>query len=555
MLKRLLKVLKPGSGDRTKPAEVAKIDLEESGMRLREGVNLHRMGRYSEAERIYEAILKKSPRDPNALHLLSIIQIKNGNLDRAEELARLAVAENPGAPDYLNTLASILSEKGLPEEAVELLRHALHISPDAPRPRSNLLFLLNLLPGMDRRKLFQEHQEWARIHAPYSEMADSGPMQVGAGAFPRPGRRVRVGYLSADLRAHPVGRILLGVLPIHDPNLFDIFCYDSTREPDALNQALRAHVHAWRDVHGVEDDRVADLIAKDEIDVLVDLSGHTHGNRLGVFAQRRARVQATWLGYLNTSGMAQMDWRLTCALADPDPIASQTHSERIWYLPDCIWPWCPAPDWPAPGRKSSPTVGRQGGVIFGSFNTFRKVNSAVVLAWARILVRIPDSRLRIFGVPRGATVDRILDLFEAHGVGGERVELLGLVDHDSYHRAYSGVDIALDPFPYSGGATTCECLWMGVPVIALAGEGGFSRTSASLLSALGLQELVANDSGNYVDIAVALAGDSRKLDIYRSTLRDRMEVSVLMDVRRFVKNLEAAYLGMLRDQQHHGAGR
>ena len=555
MLKRLFKVLTPGSLDRAKSAEIAEIDPEESGMRLQAGVDLHRTGRFSEAERIYQSILEKSPRDPNALHLLSIIQSKKGSFDRAEELARLALAANPGVPEYLNTLASILSEKGLPEEAVVLLRHALQISPDARRPRSNLLFLLNLLPGLDRRELFQEHLEWARCHAPFPEIASPGLTQFETGSIPRLDRRLRIGYVSADLRAHPVGRILGSVLPIHDRNSFEVVCYDNTREPDALNQELRAHAHAWREIHGMEDDRVAELIVRDEIDVLVDLSGHTHGNRLAVFAKRPAPVQATWLGYLNTSGMAQMDWRMTCRLADPEPFASETHSERIWYLPDCIWPWRPAPEWSAPGRIDAPADGKQGGIVFGSFNTFRKINSEVILAWARILARIPDSRLKLFGVPRGVTIDRIEDLFEAQGVSGERVELLGLVGHDAYDRAYSGVDIALDPFPYSGGATTCECLWMGVPVVTLAGQGGFSRTSASLLNALGLEDLVANDAANYVEMAVALAKDRRQLEIYHRTLRDCMKASVLMDENRFVTNLEAAYLGMVSDKERREAGR
>jgi predicted O-linked N-acetylglucosamine transferase (SPINDLY family) len=516
------------------------IDGESIRNDLLSAVAMHRGGNLMGAVSIYESILVRHPDTADAQHLLSIVEHRRGNLDRAEELVSKAIALNPRSVEYLNTRASILADLGKAELAINLLKKALGIDSHALRPRSNLLFMLNLLPGADRQEVYDEHLRWAEIHAPsQKERFVVIPKALGE-------RKLRIGYVSGDFRAHPVGRIMSAVLSRHDRSAIEVFCYDNTRETDSLNRSMRMHSDRWTPIVELSDEQVTELIRRDEIDVLIDLSGHTHGNRLLVFAKRPAPVQASWLGYLNTTGMSQIDWRITCPATDPEPVASAYHSERIWSLPDCLWPWIPE-DYPSDESVNSSPF-QSNNIIFGSFNTFRKISPEVISVWAGILRRVPTSILRIHGVPRGRTVDDLLDLFKEHGADPQRIDFFGVLDHAKYQQAYAQVHIALDSFPYSGGATTCECLWMGVPVIALGGSGGFARTAAGILTVVGLQELIATTQEDYIERAVDLAQNISRLHEYRNTIRKRFEESSIMDVPRFVGHLEAAYRSMWEDR-------
>jgi protein O-GlcNAc transferase len=499
---------------------------------LEEAVALHRSGQLLKAAELYEDILVRHPESADALHLLAIIEHRRGNLDRAEILVNRAISRIPDSVDYLNTLASILSDLGRIDSAVATLRAALRIDPTALRPRSNLLFVLNLLPNAGRKEVFDEHLTWAKLHA------DLLGRKFGRTEKNIQSRKLRIGYVSGDFRSHPVGRIMSAVLSAHDRESLEVFCYDNTSERDELTHTLRGYSDKWIEIDGLGDEGAFEAIERDEIDVLIDLSGHTHGSRLLVFARKPAPVQVSWLGYLNTTGMRQIDWRITTARNDPEPDAQSFHTERIWYLPDCLWlPDESAAKEEVPTLRGSPAES----LIFGSFNTFRKVNIGVVRVWAKILAAVPGSILRMHGVPRGRTLDLLLDEFQSCGVGAERVEFMGVMDHARFQSAYGDVDIALDPFPYSGGATTCECLWMGVPVIAMGGSGGFSRNSAAILESVGLPELVARSQNEYKDIAIRLSGDRRKLAEYRGSIRQQMKSSPLLDARRFVEALETAY--------------
>lgn len=525
-----------------KPAPPA-IDGESIRNELISAVAMHRSGNLVGAVSIYESILLQNPDAADAQHLLSIVEHRRGNLDRAEELVSKAIALNPRSVEYLNTRASILADLGKVGLAIDLLKKALGIDPIALRPRSNLLFMLNLLPGARRQEVYEEHLRWAEIHAsPQKERFAVIPEALGE-------RTLRIGYVSGDFRAHPVGRIMSAVLSCHDTSAIEVFCYDNTGELDSLNRSMRIHSHRWTQIIELSDEQVTELIRRDEIDILIDLSGHTHGNRLLVFANRPAPVQASWLGYLNTTGMSQIDWRITCPATDPEPQATAYHSERIWSLPDCLWPWIPE-DYPIDESVNSSSF-QSDNIIFGSFNTFRKMNTEVIKVWAEILRRVPTSILRVHGVPRGRTMDDLLDLFKEYGADPEQIDFFGVIDHAKYQKAYAQVHIALDSFPYSGGATTCECLWMGVPVIALGGEGGFARTAAGILSVVGMKELIAATQEDYIERAVELARDSSRLHEYRNTIRKRFEESSIMDVRRFVGHLEAAYRSMWEDRILH----
>lgn len=517
----------------------ASQDEEHIRNALLSAVAMHRGGDLAGAASIYEKILWQHPDTADALHLLSIVEHSRGNLDRAEDLVSRAGTLNPNSVEYLNTHASILSDLGKANIAVELLKRALDLDPSALRPRSNLLFMLNLLPGTNRQEVYDEHLRWAVIHASSAESRFAVIPEA------LEGRKLRIGYVSGDFRGHPVGRIMSAVLPCHDRRAMEVFCYDNTHEPDSLNETLKSHSDHWTRIIDLSDEQVSDLIRRDEIDILIDLSGHTHGNRLLVFASRPAPIQASWLGYLNTTGMGQMDWRVTCAATDPEPQASAYHSERIWSLPDCPWPWIPD-ELPIDQQASSHPFSADK-IVFGSFNTFRKINIEVVRAWAEILRCVPSAMLRMHGVPRGRTMDDLLDIFKDGGADPSQIEFFGVIDHAKYQQAYTRVHIALEPFPYSGGATTCECLWMGVPVVAMAGSGGFARTAAGILSVVGLNELIANSREDYVERAIELSRNFERLHVYRKTIRQRIRESSIMDPRRFVGNLESAYRSMWED--------
>lgn len=524
---------------RTNTSPVPVAHDGESRQELLSAVAMHRRGDLSGAASMYESILLQCPDTVDALHLLAIVEHRRGNLDRADELVGRALVLSPCSVEFLNTRASVLSDLGKAELAIDLLKSALAIDPSAMRPRSNLLFMMNLLPGADRQEIYDEHLRWAAIHA--------SSMETRSTVIPDAlrGRRLRIGYVSGDFRAHPVGRILSAVLPSHDRGAVEVFCYDNTREPDSLNHFLKGHSDRWNQIVELNDEQVINLIRQDGIDVLIDLSGHTHGNRLMVFANRSAPVQASWLGYLNTTGMKQIDWRITCAATDPEPQASAYHAERIWYLPDCLWPWIPGElttDDPVNPNLLSPDR-----IIFGSFNTFRKINGGVIRVWAEILRRLPNSILRMHGVPRGRTMDDLLDIFKDCGADPAQIEFFGVIDHAKYQQAYAQVHIALDPFPYSGGATTCECLWMGVPVVALSGSGGFARTAAGILSVVGLHEFIAVSKEDYVERVIELSRSVARLRVYRNTIRQRIMKSSIIDARRFVRYLEEAYRSMWQD--------
>jgi len=514
------------------------------GVRIAEGLRFQRAGKTSEAEASYRSVLSRRPDHPDALHLMATIEHGRGKPDEAEHLVRQALTVQPRAVEYLNTLGTILGDTARPEAAVQVFRNALEISPFALRPRSNLLFLLNLLPGVSRETMFEEHLAWARIHAdPLLPVRRSGDFAATADPRDIPGP-LRIGYVSGDLwSGHPVGRIFSTVLPLHDRGRFRIHCYNNTKTRDDLSGSLRACADSWLDVRDLDDESLTRRIREDGIDVLIDLSGHTRNNRLMVFARKPAPVQIGWLGYLNTTGMRAMDWRVLSADSEL-PGAEQFHTERLWHLEGLPWPWVPpaAAESRAGWDEDCP---HRDSVTFGSFNSFRKLNRSVLLTWADILRAVPGSRLRIYGVPAGECVERTYDQFDGAGIEASRLSLFGAVDYSRYLQSYRDVDISLDPFPYNGGATTCESLWMGVPVVTLSGSGGFGRTSTSFLRQLGFDELICTSLEQYQETAIRLAGDPDSPYRKRPAFRDQVRASMVGSAASFVKGLEQGFLGML----------
>ncbi len=429
---------------------------------------------------------------------------------------------------------------GEAEEALRLTRRALRLRPDRPDGLSNLLIGLQYGDNRSPLELFAEHRRFdALVGRPRTAH------HARHGNDPDPDRPLRVGYVSNDFRQHVASCFFEPLLACHDPARVEAFCYSDTVSPDAVTRRLTALASGWRDTVGLDEAELAQWIRDDRIDILVDLGGHSAGNRLTVFARRPAPIQVTWLAYPDTTGLSAMDYRLVDAITDPEGIADGLASETLVRLPDgflCYWPPHGAPE---PG----PSPAAAGPVTFGSFNRMAKVTPAVVALWAAVLRRVPESRLlmKSIGIGSPAVRGRIEAQLRDHGVDPARLETVSWSPTWLEHLAlYRRIDIALDCFPYNGTTTSCEALWMGVPMIGLLGDRHAARVGASLMSRIGLSELVARDAADYVEIAARLASDRERLASLRAGMRDRLRASPLCDGPGFARRVEDAYRGMWR---------
>jgi predicted O-linked N-acetylglucosamine transferase (SPINDLY family) len=359
----------------------------------------------------------------------------------------------------------------------------------------------------------------------------------------RPDRCLRVGYVSPDLRGHPVAFFLEPILAHHDRACIEGFCYAEVAAPDAITARLKSLAHGWRSTCGLSDAQVADLVRRDRIDILVDLAGHTRRHRLGAFARRPAPVQVTYLGYPCTTGLTAIDYLLTDAIADP-PGEPPWSTEEPFRLPGGFCCYTPLAD--APEVSPSPAL-RSGVVTFGSLHKPAKLNAAVLDLWADLLLGLPSARLLLIRSNlKGGLRERIHGHFTGRGVAAERVELSDAVEGGSHLRAYHDIDVLLDVFPWCGHTTACEALWMGVPAITLLGDRHAARMTASVLSMVGLHDLIARTPAEYLAVAARLAGDVGQLARLRAELRERMRTSRLCDGAAWTRDLDAAYREMWR---------
>jgi predicted O-linked N-acetylglucosamine transferase (SPINDLY family) len=513
----------------------------EEALRLRPGYPealnnigdvLQEQGRADEAVPYFLEALRLRPDYPEAHNNRAIAVAAQGKVDEALAGYEEAVRLRPGYVDALNNLGNAYKDQGRLDEAVDCSRRALAVQPGAAAVHSNLLFALHYHPGYDAPAQFAEHQDWARRYAEPLPAAE--PHAVPAA----PGRRLRVGYVSPDFRAHVVAFFMEPILAAHDHEHFAITCYANVPRPDEVTRRLQGYADRWRSLVGLSDDQAADLIRQDGIDILVDLAGHTGGNRLPVFARKPAPVQVTYLGYVGTTGLPHMDYRFTDAQADPPGMTERYHTEELVRLPEVGLCYRP----PAGPEVAGPPAARAGAVTFGSFNNLAKITPQVLALWSRILTALPEARLLLKTGAGGAGDRRVRDALARNGIAPGRVTLVGrTATRDDYLRLYHATDMALDPFPYNGITTTCDALWMGVPVISLAGTSWVSRQGVSVLSHLGLADLIGDTPEAYVAAAVRLAHDLPRLRELRAGLRARMRGSTLMDGPRFTRNLEEAY--------------
>jgi protein O-GlcNAc transferase len=516
---------------------MSQLDIEQAFHVARQH---HQSGDVHQAAAIYQQILIRQPEHAGALLYMGVIAQQAGQSDIALNLIRQAIALQPQYPEAHNNLGSLHRDMGQLDEAIAAFSQAINLKPDYPVAHSNLIFTMHFHPGCDASSIGRELARWNQQHAePLRRLIQPHLNDRD------PDRRLRIGYVSPDFKEHPVGRFLLPLLANHDKSQVEVFAYAQVFRSDATTERFRSHVDGWRSVVGLSDDQAADLIRQDRIDILVDLAMHTANNRLLIFARKPAPIQVSYLGYPDTAGLTSIDYRLSDVHADP-PATADSFPERVVRLPRTFLCYQPADDAPAVGPVPARAAGR---ITFGSFNAPAKVNAPLAAIWSQVLNQVPNSRLILKspGLQSAGAREHMLRYFPANLIEAGRVELVGWTPAQAEHlRCYDRIDIALDTFPYHGTATTCEALWMGVPIITLAGAVHMSRVGVSILRNIGLAELIADSPAQYVQIARQLASDARRLDELRSTLRQRMRESPLMDGPGLARDVESAYRRMWR---------
>lgn len=493
------------------------------------------------ASTAYSRALRLKPGMGEALSNLGDVHNRLGESSRAIDHYQAAIAARPDLPQFVVNLGEALKGQGRVEEAIQVFQSGLERVPGLALLHSNLLFALHYTPWVPPDIIARAHAFWNERHA--RPLAPAGKRFANDRS---PGRRLRVGYVSPDFRAHACAHFIEALLRGHDRAAVEVIGYALSRHEDAVTDRIKALADEWRPLSGLDDAAAAALIERDRVDILVDLAGHTAGGRPLLFARKPAPVQVAWLGYPDTTGMPVVDARLTDGIADPPGPTDGWHAERLIRLPKGFLAYQPLPGIDAP---QDPPALAGGFVTFGSFNNAAKVTPEVVRVWSAILTRLPSARLVL---KSGAFADpptraRYVRLFADRGIEPARIDLmphLPAVDH--HLLAFGRIDIALDPFPYNGTTTTCEALWMGVPVVTLAGRHHVSRVGASLLTQCGLPDLVATDEAGYVETAVALARDSQRLAALRRDLRGMLENSPLLDHRGFAGAVEEAYRRLWR---------
>jgi len=495
------------------------------------------MGRFDVALRAAERAIAVGGRNPAAHMQLGWARYRLGQLCSAALELETALQLEPANLQALVVLANVELERLRHTTAIALFQRAVDVAPESPVIFSKLLLSRNYDPDADDETLARAHCAWGMRVA--SAVTQSCPHEL---TDPDPDRKLRIGYVSPDLRDHSVAYFIESILASHDRKEYEPVVFSDVRRPDPITRRLRQIGLEWHDTFMLGDATMADLVARRQIDILIDLSGHTAHNRLMVFAGRPAPIQASYLGYPNTTGLPRsiMQYRFTDFVADPLGTSDGTYSERLVRLPGTFLCYKPAMDAPEVRAR----IGDAAHITFGSFNAIQKLSWRILDLWAALLRSVRGSRLVLKGhsLSDSSVCGAIRERFAEVDGYRDRVALLPLERSTKKHLdCYAEIDIALDTFPYNGTTTTCEALWMGVPVVTLAGSSHRSRVGASIMSGVGLQELVASNAEQYVHIAASLAENHSYLSDLRANLRGRMRASRLMDAVSFTENLEAAY--------------
>lgn len=574
-LRTLAESLKAG-GDLSR-AEIIYRRLLASGAaqpkdRRAYGFVLTQLNRPAEAAEVFAALVQAFPDNPEFLCDLGYAHLKANQKREAVQAYERALAAGADKPEPYVNLGSLyyngantglsvdITRRGLdrfPEDAGLHVNHGLalvamgrvregvdaylrcvELTPENSAAHSNALFSAQYLDTLSSGQVYEMHREWVRRHAARITPATRWPNA------PEPGRRLRIGYVSPDFRAHAVSFFLIGLYGAHDRAAVEIFSYSTHATQDPMTRRFQEMSDHWREVADSSDQALIEQVRADGIDILVDLAGHTGHNRLLVFAAKPAPVQATWLGYPTTTGLDTVDWRISDPWLTP-PDAVEQFSERLYRLPRVSH--CYTPNDSIVSPVAPPPFERNGHITFGSFNNFAKISDTCLANWAKVLAAVPEARLRVKSrhIENPQTHALLRSRFAAVGGDVARLDMVGGTERSDDHlKQYGEVDIALDTFPYGGMTTTCEALLMGVPVLTVSGERTASRYATAVLSCMGLEDLVAGDADQMAAIAARLAGDREGLRTLRASLRERMLASPLGDATDFTRAMEDAYRDM-----------
>ncbi|MEO7727632.1 MAG: tetratricopeptide repeat protein [Burkholderiales bacterium] len=494
------------------------------------------IGDFEGAVASYRIAVAQQPDFTDAWNTLAALLKALARYDDAEACCHAGLRVDPRHAALKHTLAGVLFEQARVEAAIATVRESLALQPANPAAHSALLRMLCYADRQDPAATFREHQTWAARHA--RALEDGAPPHANNAD---PARRLRIGFVSPYIHKHAVTFFLESVIEHHDRAQLEIFLYADVARPDDYSQRLQKYGAHWRATVDLDHARFAQLVRDDAIDILVDLSGHTNNNRLLAFARKPAPIQVNWLGFPSTTGMPSMDYRITDAYCDPPGMTEQVNSEQLIRLPGIYMAWRP-PDG-TPEVAPLPALAN-GFVTFGTFHSAFKITPTIAALWARILQRVTGARLRVMAISGASAERHIRGLFADCGIAPHQLEILPRLSFEDYLAAFAGVDIALDTFPYHGATTTCFSLWMGLPVVVLEGTTHASRADVSMLTNVGLPQLIAKNGDAYVGSATGLAQDLPRLADLRADLRGMFARSPNADGRACARNLERAFREM-----------
>lgn len=508
---------------------------------VQQGNIFREQGKLEEALDKYNEAILIDPNYAEAYNHSGVVLFSKGMVSEATSLFDQALNIRPDYPEALSNKANLLMVSGDAENAITCYRKSLNLCPNSVYVRSNLLLSMNYLPDITQESIFRESTSWENHRS----------VQVCRIAldsyFSDNSRRIRIGYISPDYRKHSVSYFFEPLLRNHNRNKFEIFCYSDVAFPDETTRKLEAYGDGWRNIYGKSDDDVCDIILNDRVHILVDLAGHTGKNRLSVFIRKPAPIQISWLGYPNTTGLSTMDFCISDEIAEPEGDNDRFYSERILRLKTGFLCYAPPSDAPLLTERPNKINGY---ITFGSFNNITKISPREVEVWSQILNKVEDSVLVLKSLyfVDSSIRNRLLDIFSYYGIGNERIRLLQAeISSKNHLMKYSQIDVALDTFPYNGTTTTCEALWMGVPVITLRGERHAGRVGASILHRLGLDDLIAESVENYISIAEMLSNDRKYYNRICRDLRGRMLKSQLCDSYKFASSIENVFIRLWND--------
>jgi len=547
-------------------SHILTVDPDNAGACYNLGKLFSLQGDFAQAEQYYRQAIELRTDLAEAYSNLGQVLYNRLKLREAEAIYHQALSYQPDYtnPHYhLDALAGEKKNKPQPGISFVAMMHnqlgivqrkrnhiaaarasfqkAIELAPDYTLAHSNLLFLLSYHVLCRPTEMLTAHQAWDQRHGGAEKAATFTHLPVND-----PDRRLRIGYVSPDFHQHAVNYFFEPLLAAHHRDRVEVYCYAEVNRPDAVTKRLAELADGWRSTVGMTDLQVARMVHEDRIDVLIDLAGHT-GTRLPVFTYRPAPVQATYLGYLTTTGLATMDYWITDEVLHP-PDTVELASETLYRLPRCCLAYQAVTDAPAPQARAGVPL------TFGSFNQITKLSPETISLWSAILRRLPEARLLLkcqLLTDRDVAAS-IHQQFATHGIGAERLQLLSHTPSYQAHLAiYNQVDIALDTVPRTGGSTSTDALWMGTPLLTLAGERFIERLSATMLDAIGLPELIAESREDYIAKAVQLAGDPIRRASWHASLRQRMATSPLCDASGLATALEDAYQNMWQRCLHH----